>query len=1404
MEIERYFTVVNSLGLGGSGDVDHVIDRSSGQHYARKRMSLGPGHHSAARREIFENEVQILKRLSHHHVVCLVASYVDGHTMGILMSPVADMSLASLMEMEPMPSEKKQTLQRCFGCLAAGLAFLHDHHIRHKDIKPRNILVKGSTVLFADFGMSRVNWIESNTSLFTVPDFTRLYVAPETANDEAHTRRSDIWSLGCVFLEMSSALSGKSVRSIRSFFEDFGNGEISYQGNLSATKQWITRLERHRTDDLPWYPAIWVKKMLEPEQAARPSAEKLMQLIRADVASDMTFIQRCCSQAYDELPIHHQNHCSSPRKMATNVSLQGNEFVDQDQLSRVTSHTDADSDAADLMMKPLQHKRGPSLARTPENPKAADAVTPSNAEEGPSIGLETLLEGLPWAKFPKETELPTIDAGFGVNRPLRFVDAESLASVAFELSKFHDKMARVGSSHHASSLIASPKICLVLHLLQRRNFIIHFVKKKVTDKALPMTAQGLKGILNDDKAATDFERTQYCTLVRDVDPEKITHFQDKEYLPFKKICDLGSGGWAKVECAQNVITGHRVALKLFPAASLNRKKEAEFKLSFQKEIASLKRLNGHQHIVQHKDIKSENILIDPSKYPYNLLFTDFGIANDFSQTNQSMTVGPKLEGTLRYCAPEVARRRERATRSDVFSLGCVFLEVTTVLAGKTLSELYDSMDEDAIFHLSLPEISRWISSLASNSKKEIPMALGWCKSMLEERPDDRPSSKQLLEIVAHDAGACSLRKEVFCSFCAAELSVQNTITSKSVQSDVGAVHDDGIPEISKSPNIDWIKMNYTEQMFLEIVHTLYTAMQMLEGSETGSSSNVQELELTYEVTNLLTWGHVVALSLHEDERKPRSMEISENQATILNILVQIKTVLDDLFPLSQTHADFKAMVSESCQIQAKDVCRTRYLPTSTFEYLEKLLQRPHSQVSHQRYENAHFGQVTSELSKRNKDLRRLTAPPTRTELQEKDEEANLELLQLCSSLPELLSLVKAMNPTMLPDDQNLEDLWSMPEPLKTRMSRAEVPGVWNRDPLAIFARFKAINLEVWHHYPRPSDVHLDTSSVELPSYEDEGEYDLRCEASIRTPNGTRVRVLVEWKTYEPRVFDGEPDDKVAERVLELATIAKDNHKPQEFRVLNCLGMFRDIDPWTGEDRTRFGLVFELPRAPSGGVPVDLLRLLEDEPTPSPGERLSLAQAVSSALLYLHAANWLHKGLRGDNILFFRDEVGDIEYGKPFLCGFQYTRPAYNQEMTEKPPENAFDDIYRHPRAQGSRADVSYLKTFDIYSLGVILLEIAYWKPLASILHIDPIKARPRTTNRIRSRLLAQRELLNGLQSILGKSFVEIVRRCLVGPTAFGLSADADERRPQDSARLHAAFYRLVVRELKSPLTTSMF
>lgn len=40
------------------------------------------------------------------------------------------------------------------GCLSGGLAYLHGQQIKHKDIKPANILVNNGSVLLMDFGLS--------------------------------------------------------------------------------------------------------------------------------------------------------------------------------------------------------------------------------------------------------------------------------------------------------------------------------------------------------------------------------------------------------------------------------------------------------------------------------------------------------------------------------------------------------------------------------------------------------------------------------------------------------------------------------------------------------------------------------------------------------------------------------------------------------------------------------------------------------------------------------------------------------------------------------------------------------------------------------------------------------------------------------------------------------------------------------------------------------------------------------------------------------------------------------------------------------------------------------------------------------------------------------------------------
>jgi serine/threonine protein kinase len=119
------------------------------------------------------------------------------------MTPVADCDLRVFLERTPLPKSDLMALRRFFGCLCSGVLYLHENKVRHKDIKPANILVKESTVLLTDFGTSQD--FADNTMTTTVgraAAFTAAYAAPEVLNYDSRNSSSDIWSLGCVFLDM--------------------------------------------------------------------------------------------------------------------------------------------------------------------------------------------------------------------------------------------------------------------------------------------------------------------------------------------------------------------------------------------------------------------------------------------------------------------------------------------------------------------------------------------------------------------------------------------------------------------------------------------------------------------------------------------------------------------------------------------------------------------------------------------------------------------------------------------------------------------------------------------------------------------------------------------------------------------------------------------------------------------------------------------------------------------------------------------------------------------------------------------------------------------------------------------------------------------------------------------------
>jgi serine/threonine protein kinase len=179
-------------------------------------------------------EVAHLRKLSHAHIVRVIGTYVLGRKISILLYPVAQYNLDSFLHtMNETTATKTLNSMRSscanfFSCLSTTLKYIHSTYTKHMDIKPKNILVCGNytggpdqyTVFVADFGIAR-SYQELNATETDGPTlFTRKYAAPEVILQDRRGLSADIFSLGCVFLEMIAALSGTSTPLIENEIHD--------------------------------------------------------------------------------------------------------------------------------------------------------------------------------------------------------------------------------------------------------------------------------------------------------------------------------------------------------------------------------------------------------------------------------------------------------------------------------------------------------------------------------------------------------------------------------------------------------------------------------------------------------------------------------------------------------------------------------------------------------------------------------------------------------------------------------------------------------------------------------------------------------------------------------------------------------------------------------------------------------------------------------------------------------------------------------------------------------------------------------------------------------------------------------------------------------------------------------
>ncbi|RSL41640.1 hypothetical protein CEP54_015754 [Fusarium duplospermum] len=174
------------------------------------------------KKEVFTREkdnLDIIQRLQNGHLIPLLASCERGSTYYLLFPWANGGTLRDFWgEHDCKPRTTgliRWALEQILG-LVDGIRALHNHNIRHGDIKPQNILVfeehQGAnlaTLVLADMGGSKFHKeaTDLRSSATMTAESTVSYEAPETDDDQQNNtprpRRYDMWSAGCMFLEFT-------------------------------------------------------------------------------------------------------------------------------------------------------------------------------------------------------------------------------------------------------------------------------------------------------------------------------------------------------------------------------------------------------------------------------------------------------------------------------------------------------------------------------------------------------------------------------------------------------------------------------------------------------------------------------------------------------------------------------------------------------------------------------------------------------------------------------------------------------------------------------------------------------------------------------------------------------------------------------------------------------------------------------------------------------------------------------------------------------------------------------------------------------------------------------------------------------------------------------------------------
>ncbi|KAJ6589746.1 kinase-like domain-containing protein [Mycena capillaripes] len=192
---------------GGFGDVFKAMYQ--GKPVALKHMRMFQGTDQRHMRRKFCREALVWQRLRHPYIVPLIGIDTESFPSSLCMvSPWMKNGTVIKYLSGVRGAERQTTVNRLIQEIAEGLAFLHDQHVVHGDLRGSNILVNNSgSACLTDFGLTVLS--DATTTQTNNGAGSVRWMAPEALNptacglsDFVRTPASDIYAFACVCLEL--------------------------------------------------------------------------------------------------------------------------------------------------------------------------------------------------------------------------------------------------------------------------------------------------------------------------------------------------------------------------------------------------------------------------------------------------------------------------------------------------------------------------------------------------------------------------------------------------------------------------------------------------------------------------------------------------------------------------------------------------------------------------------------------------------------------------------------------------------------------------------------------------------------------------------------------------------------------------------------------------------------------------------------------------------------------------------------------------------------------------------------------------------------------------------------------------------------------------------------------------